>query len=384
MPHLNESERTVATTSPTEQAAVTFGNADEAELRASIRRALPANTFEPRRWRYVWFVVLQAVLWSGFAALLWLELPWWAQALIGVGLGHTLGAQGFLAHEALHGALGGPRWLQNAVGWLGFGPFLVPPEFWRRWHNQAHHGHTNDGDKDPDNFGTLRRYQKNPKVGAFLKLAPGSGSWLSALFLTYSFVFHAQMVLWLQSKHRREFEGFSRRTAIAQSLACAALWLGLAALSGWTAWATVLLPLAVANTLVQSYILTNHFLRPMAVSNNPLDNAMSVRVPAPLDALHFHFSHHVEHHLFPGMPSHRAPRVRAWLLANEPARYVCPPHWLAVALLYETPRVYRDARTLVDLGAPGRVVDLVRLQAALQPAEREAEQPVSPCVPAVP
>lgn len=355
---------------------VTFGVADEAELKARIRRDLPPDTFQPRPWRYAWFVVLQAVLWAGFVALLRVDLPWWAQALIGVGLGHTLGAQGFLAHEALHGALGGPRWLQTAVGWLGFGPFLVPPEFWRRWHNQAHHGHTNDGDKDPDNFGTVRRYQKNPKAAAFLRLAPGSGTWFSALFLTYSFVFHAQVVLWLQAKHRREFEGFARRRAIAQALLCGGAWVALAVLSGWTFWAAVVLPLAVANTLVQSYILTNHFLRPMAVSNNPLDNSMSVRVPALLDALHFRFSHHVEHHLFPGMPSHRAPRVRAWLQANEAARYVCPPHWLAVALLYETPRVYRDARTLVSLDEPARVVDLVRLQAALQPVEREREATV--------
>lgn len=354
---------------------MTFGVADEAELRARIRRALPPDTFEPRPWRYAWFLVLQALLWAGFGALLFVELPWWGQALVGLGLGHTLGAQGFLAHEALHGALGGPRWLQTAAGWLGFGPFLVPPEFWRRWHNQAHHGHTNEGDRDPDNFGTLRRYEKNPKAGAFLALAPGSGRWFSYFFLTYSFVFHAQMVLWLQTKHRREFDGFGRRLAIAQSVACLGAWLALGVAAGGAWWAAVLVPLAAANTLVQSYILTNHFLRPLAVSNNPLDNSMSVRVPAPFDALHFRFSHHVEHHLFPGMPSHRAPRVRAWLVANEARRYVCPPHWLAVALLYETPRVYRDARTLVSLAEPGRVVDLVRLQAALQPVEPEPELP---------
>ena len=39
----------------------------------------------------------------------------------------ALASQGFLAHEALHGALGGPKWLRNLVGWLGFGPAIIPP-----------------------------------------------------------------------------------------------------------------------------------------------------------------------------------------------------------------------------------------------------------------
>lgn len=165
-------------------------------------------------------------------------------------------------------------------------------------------------------------------------------------------------MLWLQTKRRKEFAGFDRRTAILQSMACAAVWLALAMFSGSAFIFTVVVPLIVANTVVQSYIMTNHFLRPMAVSNNPLDNSMSVLKPAWLDALQFRFSHHVEHHFFPTMPSHRAPRVRAWLKQHVPNRFVCPPHWRAVKLLYSTPRVYADAVTLIDLEHPERTVDV--------------------------
>lgn len=343
----------------------TFGSDDEAELRASIRKAVPTDTFQPAPARYAWFLVLQGLIWGGFALILFGGLPWWANLLVALVIGHTFGAQGFLAHEVLHGALGGPQWLRTLVAWLGFGPFLVPPSFWHRWHNNAHHGHTNEQDRDPDNFGTVRRYLKNPAAAKFLKLAPGSGTWVSAFFFSYSFMLHAQVVLWLQAKHRREFDGFNRPLALAQVLACASGWLALAFFSGWLAVFTVLVPLLFANTLVQSYILTNHFLRPMSVSNNPVDNAMSLRVPAWLDGLHFRFSHHVEHHLFPAMPSHRAPRVRAWLRANLPRRYVCPPQVKAIAWLYRTPRVYADAVTLVDLEKPSRRVDLLALHEEL-------------------
>ncbi|MBL8921369.1 MAG: acyl-CoA desaturase [Myxococcaceae bacterium] len=346
---------------------VTFGTADEATLRAAMRDALPRDTFLPAPARFTWFLVLQAVLWSCLALIVFAGLPWWANLLLGAVMGHTLGVQGFLAHEALHGALGGPRWLWTLVGWLGFGPFLVPPAFWARWHNVAHHGQTNHGDQDPDNFGTLKRYQKNPGAAKFLRLAPGSGTVASWFFFTYSFVFHAQVVLWLQTKRRREFDGFDRRVAILQSFACAVAWVALGIASGPAFVFTVIVPLVVANTLVQSYIMTNHFLRPMAVSNNPLDNSMSVLKPRWLDPLHFRFSHHVEHHLFPTMPMHRAPRVRAWLQANVPNRFVCPPHWKAVRLLYTTPRVYADAVTLVDLERPERKIDVRTLW---QPAAR--------------
>jgi fatty acid desaturase len=361
------------------QSVVTFGTADEATLRAAMREALPRDTFLPAPARLGWFVVLQAVLWSCVALIVFGGLPWWADLALGALMGHTLAVQGFLAHEALHGALGGPRWLWNLVGWLGFGPFLVPPAFWTRWHNVAHHGQTNHGDLDPDNFGTLARYQKHPGAAKFLKLAPGSGTLVSYVFFTYSFVFHAQVVLWLQTRRRREFDGFARRAAILQSMACALAWLLLGLASGPAALFTVVVPLLVANTLVQSYIMTNHFLRPMAVSNNPLDNSMSVQKPAWLDALHFRFSHHVEHHLFPTMPMHRAPRVRAWLRRHVPNRFVCPPHWKAVQVLYATPRVYADAVTLVDLERPERRVDVRTLWAepAASAASR-AEQAASP------
>ena len=67
-----------------------------------------------------------------------------------------------------------------------------------------------------------------------------------------------------------------------------------------------------------------------------------------LDWLHHHFSHHIEHHLFPRMPGPGAPLVRTWLREKQGRRYVAPPHWQAVVQLYRTPRVYLDAKTLIN------------------------------------
>jgi fatty acid desaturase len=269
-------------------------------------------------------------------------------AVLSVVLGATLASQGFLAHEALHGALGGPRWLRNLVGWIGFGPAIIPPVFWTKWHNGVHHGNTNNGDKDPDNYGTVRRYEKNPGLAKFTAIAPGSGRWYSYLFLFYSFTFHAQLVLWMQAKHRREFKGMNRTLHIWQSVACVGVWVAIGVAAGWLFPFVTLIPWALYNFIGQSYILTNHFLRPIAPTNNPVDNSMSLREWAWADRAFFHFSHHVEHHLFPRMPSSQAPRVRTWLEEHMGERYVCPTHLVAVRMLYRTPRVFKDANTLSD------------------------------------
>ena len=339
-----------------------FGKPDERELRDRMKRDLPVDTFQPQPWRIVWFLPLQAIIWGGIAAILLAGLPWYANLGLALLVGHTIGCQALLAHEVLHGALGMSRRWQNFFGWLGFGPLIVPPEFWRKWHNVVHHGNTNAGDVDPDSFGTLRRYKADPKQKKFTRLAPGSGTWYSYLFLTYSFTFHAQMVLWFQAKRRKQFRGFDRAQAIRQVFVCVGAWALLAVLSGPLAVFTVLVPFMVANALGQGYILTNHFLRPQTATNNPLDNSMSLRSHPVLDRLHFRFSHHVEHHFFPRMSSNKAPRVRQWLETHEPERYVAMPHGTALRLLYATPRVYRTPTELVDPNNPERVVDLLPLQ----------------------
>jgi fatty acid desaturase len=166
-------------------------------------------------------------------------------------------------------------------------------------------------------------------------------------------MFHGQVVLWIQSRYMRGFRRLNRRRAIIDSAVSALAWLTVIVLAGpFHAIFAVVVPLVLANFIVMSYIATNHFMRPLTETNDPIENSMSVTTLPVIDRLHFNFSHHVEHHLFPNMSAKHAPRVRAWLLENEPDRYVSPKHWLAFAYLYRTPRVYLDATTLCDPDDP--------------------------------
>lgn len=325
----------------------------EIDVRKQIREDLPADTFETQPQRALWFIPLVAATAGSIATILVVRPPWYFCLLLSLVIGQCLASMGFLAHEVLHGAVVKSRGLQTFLGYLGFGPMLVSPTLWRTWHNQVHHGKTNMGNADPDSFGTVERYEKAPSTRFVARLAPGSRHPLSYLFFGYWFTFHGQVVLWIQARYLRSFARMNRRRAIIDSFVSLAVWITIAVLAGpFYALFAVVIPLVLANFIVMSYIATNHFMRPMAATNDPLENSMSVNTYRFIDRLHFNFSHHVEHHLFPNMSAKHAPRVRRWLLENERDRYVSPKHWLAFTYLYRTPRVYLDATTLCDPDDP--------------------------------
>lgn len=347
---------------------MTITETDTAEhTRKRIKADLPPGTFARQPQRVLWFVPLAGLAIAGTVAIVEAGLPWYARLLIGLVIGHCYGAMGFLAHEALHGSMVRSRRFQNALGYLGFGPVLVSPILWRTWHNQIHHAKTNMGNADPDSFGTISRYEKAPSTRFVARLAPGSRHWSSAFFFAYWFAFHGQVVLWIQARFVGTFARLDRRRAVLDTAALALFW---AAVCWWAgplgSLFAVVVPMVVTNAVVMGYIATNHFLRPMAPTNDPLENSMSVTTLPLIDRLHFNFSHHVEHHLFPTMSPKYAPRVRAWLLENAGDRYVSPAHWKALSYLYRTPRVYLDATTLCDPERPDEVrADTREIAAAL-------------------
>ncbi|MEE9534615.1 MAG: fatty acid desaturase [Acidimicrobiia bacterium] len=324
---------------------------NERKIRAGIRRDLPKKIFERQPLRALWFIPLLAMQVAATWAVISLDLAWYQKLVLSVILAEGYAGMGFLAHEVLHDASVRSEKLQNFLGYIGLGPLLVSPHLWRMWHNRLHHGWTNSGDSDPDSFGTLKRYERAPYTRFVTHLAPGSGHWYSYLFLFYWFTFHGQVVLWIQTRYMRGFRGFDARRAKFDSLVLAGVLLAAAWLAGpERALFAIAIPLALANFVVTSYIATNHFLRPQWPSNNPVENSMSVRVPDWIDRLHFRFSHHVEHHLFPTMCTKFTPQLRAWLQEHVGERYICPPYGRAVAFLYKTPRVYRDPNTLCNPG----------------------------------
>lgn len=166
------------------------------------------------------------------------------------------------------------------------------------------------------------------------------------IFLTFNFSFVSllRVLPYLTGKKQRK-----RWTILWQFLLPWSFWIGLGFVIGWNDWLFVfVIPLLIANVIVSSYIATNHNLNPMVPVNDPLANSLSVTVPKWIDVLHFQFSYHVEHHIFPGMNPKYYPLVKKQILRLWPERYHCMPFVKALVLLWKTPRVYYRRKSFID------------------------------------
>ncbi|MBI4290511.1 MAG: fatty acid desaturase, partial [Betaproteobacteria bacterium] len=268
-------------------------------------------------------------------------------------------------HEAGHGAIVRSRTMQDLLMWAAFAIFMLSPALWRVWHNKVHHRHTNRATHDPDNFGSLDSYYESAAVRLVAALTPGSGRWLSLFYLPTWFTGHSQIVLWRQSRRCLGFESLNRRRAVTESAAMAVFWCWLGLQLGlWSSLLVIVIPMLVANTIVMSYIVTNHLLRPLVDDDDPLASSMGVTTHRWLDLIHFNFSHHAEHHLFPAMSSKHYPLVRAKLRQHAGERFVTPAHWKALLTVFSTPRIHVGKDVLVD-PASGRVAAVAQVTEAL-------------------
>jgi fatty acid desaturase len=339
---------------------------EEVALRACIRGELPTEAFRRRPWRILLGVPIVLVIVGASAMLLAVPLPWYAAIPVLAVLSNAYVTLMFFGHEVAHGAMVRSRRVQDAVLVVTCAVFLVSSHLWRHWHNRWHHGATNIPGVDPDPYRSLEEVDGASPLRRWLliRIAPGSGHWLSALYLPIAFTIHGQLMLWAASRGWRQ--GFRWRRAVVETALVAAFWLVVGVAVGPAGAAlVVLLPMLAANAIVMSYVTTNHMFRPLSREVDTLGTTMSVTTLGWLDRVHLHFSHHTEHHLFPAVSHRYYPLVRTSLLRHAPERFLAPPHWRALIALYRTPKFYADDRTVIN-PLTGRRLTLAAVEASLR------------------
>jgi fatty acid desaturase len=316
----------------------------ETALRAKVAADLPPEAFRRHPWRMLLAIPLILGIAGGSALVVALPLPFYVALTGPILLGNAYVALMFFGHESAHGAMVRSSRLQHALLFFTLAIYLVSPHLWRHWHNYLHHANTNIPGVDPDHFSRLREVEG---AGDFLswltvRLAPGSGHWLSAVYLPVSFTLQGQLVLWDHSR-RAPLRDYRRGRAIAETALIVTFWLLVSAGLGLRgALLAVVFPMLVANVVIMSYVVTNHMLRPLTDRPDDFSTTMSVTTLPFIDFVHLNFSHHTEHHLFPALSHRYYPLVRASLRRHAPERYLAPTHWRALAVLYTTPRYYAD------------------------------------------
>jgi fatty acid desaturase len=344
---------------------------DEAELKKLIRRALPSHASEPQPGRAIAAVLVMLIVVSASSYLVLLRPNWLLALAISFVLGNLYVTLMFYGHEVGHGSILRSSWARLTFQYFTLVIFAVSPHLWRYWHNQTHHAHTNIPTRDPDCFPPLEL--ETGREGIFVWLArrinPGSGHWLSLLNLFVAFFLQGQLVLWRDSL-RWQLRGFSRRRAIADTLGMATFWIALGVGLGLSrALLVIVIPMLIANFGLMAYVHTNHMLRPLGKSLTVLESSMSVRTLRFFDFMHLHFSHHVEHHLFPNLSHCYYPQIRQLLFRYAPQDYLAPTHWRALRVLYSTPRVFSAERGFVN-PLDGAAVTISSIEEQLRQTEQ--------------
>lgn len=314
-----------------------------------VSSQLPKSTFkrEPTRLKY------GILYWGGAALIAYsvvsFDLPWIVKGILGVFMGMLLGGGAFLGHEVLHGAIIKNKKWQDFFGFLGFGPFLISPTYWRFWHNGLHHGNTQLLYKDPDAFPTRMVWKKSKFMQRVFPLTPGSNTLRSYFYFFYWFSFQAVLNQAYMRFGNKMWERMNHGRVTIEFVANIILMAFYLNYIGWAnlAWLFVI-PVMVMNYTVMSYISTNHNISPYTKKNDPLVNSLTVTNHPVLEFLNLNFGYHTEHHLFPAMPASQAKKVSEKLKEMYPDRYKIMPKSKALKLLYSTPRIYKNRDILVD------------------------------------
>lgn len=312
---------------------------------ARISPHLPKKAFEPVPTRLLGGLTYVLISLSGILAIGFLSLNVWANLVIAFVLGLSFAGTAFLGHEILHGTVVKNPFLRNLFGGIALWPLTTGPRLWRKWHNIEHHSNAQDEHNDPDAWATMEKLYNRPFMHWIYKLPQWFRSTVGFSFYTLTFTAHSfRMFTRFIGKFKKENRPMVWLQFILPWLTFGALfwWLGVHVIFAY------LVPVIIANIILTGYISTNHRLNPLVPVNDPLANSLTVTVPKWVDVLHFNFSYHTEHHLFPGMNPKYYPLVKKHLKEMWPEKYHELPIGTALKALWKTPRVYYKFNDLID------------------------------------
>ena len=294
-----------------------------------IKHLLPEAAFRPdpsKMKPLLAYLVLVPVLYLAFRLTDHLAL----YMILSLLIGHCLSSCGFLAHELSHRSILKANYYGLEV--IAWGINLIPATVWKRVHNETHHAHLNTT-KDPDRqFLASERTHSTITYTQLFYPNKKSIKWNPLVgFHFIPYIFRNILSALYPAPSKPEIVPFKPSYSNNQKLRIILELVAIVAIqmlifyatgSDWTAYVFAG-PVAylLASTILMTYIFTNHFLNPINRVSDPLLGTTSVEVPRILNKLHFNFSYHTEHHVFPSINSNFYPALSRLLKEKYPERY---------------------------------------------------------------
>ncbi len=338
---------------------------DQLNYLKTLRALLPKEAFIPDSGKLVILVVNLLILLSGWTIARDLDqwsLTWlWLYLPLAIVMGNSVVVLLFTSHDLLHGSVIKNSRLAHFISLLGLAMLWTPPTLWKVVHNQKHHTQTNALD-DPDRS---YLFQQNQTWGKWIQnlvmpSAEVNSFWLvigmATAWGTHTFRHITSILLFHQSGESYgptsiKTSANKRRMIAGELLLIASIHLSILSYLKFSFLSILLgylLPIWIGYAGVIFYIYTNHLLCPMTEINDPFHNSLSIKVYNFFDLLHFNFSYHTEHHLFPSINSDYYPVLREILQTYYSDRLHLLTAGEAWRQLLRTPRHYKDQQTLTD------------------------------------
>jgi fatty acid desaturase len=330
-----------------------------------LRPLLPSDAFVPDPSKLAILLINLGILLLGWGIaddidrwpvyLLWLYLP------LAAIMGNSIIVLLFSSHDLMHGSVQKKSRLTYPIAFLGLSMLLMPPTQWKSLHNLVHHNNTNslaDPDRNylyqqPDTWGKWIQnlFVPSVEVNPLWLIVGMAGSWAVHNFRNLSSVllFNDKSVDYVPAAFTVSPK--DRLKIALECLGILGIHLGVLFYLEFNPIKVALayiLPIAIGHAGAMFYIYTNHMGCRMTSINDPLINSASLRVPKIFDLLHFNFSHHTEHHIFPSINSNYYPMVQELLQIHYPDQMNLIDAGEAWRLLMETPRHYQDQVTFTD------------------------------------
>jgi len=329
-----------------------------------LRPFLPPEAFLPDPHKVAILFINLAILILGWAIASYLDQwAWhWLPLYLPLALvmGNSVIVLAFTSHDFMHSrAIKSPR-LRRLISLLGQTVLWMPPTLWKVVHNREHHNHTNalaDPDRNylhqqPNTWGKWFQNQFMPS----LEVTP-VGLVFGMATVWGFYVFRNLTAVLLFNRESVNFVPASFKVSMKERKAIALELLVMVCLHFLVLWSlqfdplklllSYFLPISIGYAGIIFYIYTNHLACRMTDVNDPLVNSISLKVPKLFDLLHFNFSYHAEHHIFPGINSDYYPLVQTLIKEHYPTKvgYIlrASDAW---RLLLQTPRHYQDEMTL--------------------------------------
>jgi fatty acid desaturase len=245
-------------------------------------------------------------------------------------IGHSLACLAFFAHEVSHGSILKRGAARTAVETMLWALNVIPATLWDEVHNHTHHPYTNTMRDADRRFIAAEKDTGTTLYTILLYPHRQTARWNPLVFLQFPSYILRHVIAFLSGGHwgmlpaNPEYTWPQRVRIVCELVLIVGIQYGLYAAVGFSGVKYLFVgPFAVvvASAVVMAYVFTNHFLDPLNETGDAVASTTSVTVPFWLDSVHFHFSYHVEHHLFPSMDSRYYPQVSGLLRQHFPGEY---------------------------------------------------------------